>query len=218
VIVIVLGMHRAGTSMLSSVLHSMGVSMGPEEHLKRSNPISQPLGYWEDRNFVELNQDILTRAGGIWYEPPPHAAIIGAGVGVQDRIVELITERDTHLRWGWKDPRTCLTIGCYQAALWELDVRYIRIRRERAAIVESLIRRGEPLGDIPANIPDLIAKYDQRVTDFFEHYDPQRLIVGYEAMTDLDTAAGEVERLVEFLGIDRAMIGLGLGRIKVRVK
>jgi hypothetical protein len=190
--------------------------MGPEEHLKRSNPISQPLGYWEDRNFVELNQDILTRAGGIWYEPPPHAAIIGAGVGVQDRIAELITERDTHLRWGWKDPRTCLTIGCYQTALRGLDVRYIRIRRTTAAIAESLVRRGEPLGDIPANLPALIAEYDQRVTDFFEHYDPQRLTVGYEAMTDPDTAAGEVERLARFLGLDAGLVGEGLKRIKVK--
>jgi hypothetical protein len=55
------------------------------------------------------------------------------------------------------------------------------------------------------------------VTDFFEHYDPQRLIVGYEAMTDPDTAAGEVGRLVDFLGIiDEAMIEQGLKRIRIK--
>ena len=42
-IVVVLGMHRAGTSMLSSVLHAMGVVMGPDEHLTRYDPDSQPL-------------------------------------------------------------------------------------------------------------------------------------------------------------------------------
>jgi hypothetical protein len=196
----------------------MGVSMGPADHLTRSNPDSQPLGYWEDQGFVALNRQIIKAAGGHWHRPPTRGAIIAAGLSYSADIAALIEDRDSRQRWGWKDPRNCLTIDCYQAALTGRDVRYVQIVRDRAAIAESLIRRGELLGGQTSagGFAGLAAEHERRVSDFFTRHDPERITVHYEAMTDPDSAAGDVERLARFLGLDAGLVGEGLKRIKVK--
>lgn len=211
-IVVVLGMHRAGTSMLSSMLHAAGVSMGPEDHLHKSNPNSQPLGYWEDQDFTQLNRRIIKEAGGHWHKPPPCQKIIMAGLALENEIRWLIEKRrEAHRQagldqplWGWKDPRNCLTIECYQKQLLRLNTRYIHIKRGRAAIVDSLIRRGEQLGgadDQRAALGELVDLHEQRLKNFYIRHNPQRLTVTYEALTNRQQAALEVDRIADFLSL-----------------
>ena len=53
--VIVLGMHRSGTSLIASILHLSGISMG-KEFLRPDN--GNPGGYFEDLEF--LNQSLTS--------------------------------------------------------------------------------------------------------------------------------------------------------------
>jgi len=65
--VIVLGMHRSGTSMVSGVLNILGVDIGKD---LLGNHWSNPLGHFENNDFRNLNTQILKEAGGDWLNPP----------------------------------------------------------------------------------------------------------------------------------------------------
>jgi len=108
---IVLGMHRSATSLAAKGLHESGVYMGEDLLGKNS---SNPYGHFENRRFVQLNDALLDRAGGKWDKPPEHARIIKAGQELSSRIEQTVAmESKGHEFWGWKDPRTTLTIQCY---------------------------------------------------------------------------------------------------------
>lgn len=217
-IVIILGMHRSGTSMLSSIVHSLGISMGPEADLKRNNPESQPYGYWEDQSFVSLNRQIIKAAGGHWHKPPGRLKILAASIEYRDEISELVgTRKKESDNWGWKDPRNCLCIECYQYVFKpEDDVRYIHILRDREAIIDSLIRRGEVLKsllDQRESWKRVVYEHQRRVFDFCNRYQVKRYIINYEDV--LKYPGYEVRRLAEYLGIDDGeLIEVAAGRVK----
>src|SRR5215470_15228559 len=57
---VVTGMHRSGTSLAASILRTSGVDMG--ERLMAPQA-SNPAGFFEDLDFVELHMDALERRG-----------------------------------------------------------------------------------------------------------------------------------------------------------
>ncbi|MEL5879436.1 hypothetical protein [Cereibacter sphaeroides] len=60
VAVLVLGMHRSGTSMLGGVLDRLGCQ-GARTHLKAAP--SNPKGYFESPEIMKLNDAILATLG-----------------------------------------------------------------------------------------------------------------------------------------------------------
>jgi hypothetical protein len=65
---VVLGMHRSGTSALSGALSFFGFA-------QPSDPASpqpdNPKGFWESRTIIRLNRTILEALGGTWSKPGP---------------------------------------------------------------------------------------------------------------------------------------------------
>ena len=61
--VLVLGMHRTGTSALSGVVHMLGVSA--PKHLEPGNEFNAK-GYWESQPIMRLNDRILQAVGSNW--------------------------------------------------------------------------------------------------------------------------------------------------------
>src|SRR5260221_9287576 len=63
-LVVVVGMHRSGTSALARALPALGVELG--------NRLMPPIagendkGFWEDLDVNELNIEILRRLGAEW--------------------------------------------------------------------------------------------------------------------------------------------------------
>lgn len=216
-IVIILGMHRSGTSMLSSICHTLGINMGPAIDLLRNNPKSQPHGYWEDQGFVSINRQIIKAAGGHWHKPPGRLKILAASIEYRDKISELVEKRNEADTWGWKDPRNCLCIEAYQYVLKpEDDVRYIHIIRDRRAIATSLIRRGELLSgtaDQVAAWDKLAYEHERRVRHFLNQYQVSHYTIAYEDI--LRHPLYEVRRLAQYLGItDDDLIMAAVKRIK----
>lgn len=110
--VCITGMHRSGTSMVANLLNLCGVYLGEEGDLMP--PTNDNLnGYWENRKFSHLNDQILAKLGGTWDMPPPATA----GWVEQEALTPLRAKaemlmEDFHGRepWGWKDPRNSLTL------------------------------------------------------------------------------------------------------------
>ena len=126
---VILGMHRSGTSFLSRCLQLGGVDIG--HTLIR--------GHYENADFVHLNDKILQLAGGSWDNPPDEGKIKIVEDKLSNEIINVINKNKKDM-WGWKDPRTSLTIRGYLPHLSE-DVYIIAIFRNPSLVAESLRRR-----------------------------------------------------------------------------
>lgn len=110
--VCITGMHRSGTSLVANLLSGCGLYLGNEEDLMPAT-VDNPKGYWENREFLVLNNEVLAELGGDWESPP--ATHEGWPEEARFRPLrakaELLLEKFAgHEPWGWKDPRTSLTL------------------------------------------------------------------------------------------------------------
>jgi hypothetical protein len=55
-LIVVLGMHRSGTSTVTKSLELMGVGLGANLH---PAGFDNPKGFWEDRERIEINDKLL---------------------------------------------------------------------------------------------------------------------------------------------------------------
>lgn len=86
-VVMTLGMHRSGTSLLSAALECLGVDFG--EHLIAPRP-DNPRGFWEDRAIIDLNEQVFVAQGS-------SSSCIGVDGG---RLLDSETGRDLQRRMG----------------------------------------------------------------------------------------------------------------------
>ena len=61
--VLVLGMHRSGTSALARAVQMLGVYLGNNFLSPRPD---NPTGYWEDKHICDLNERLLAAFGLKW--------------------------------------------------------------------------------------------------------------------------------------------------------
>ena len=62
---IVLGMHRSGTSLLTKVLEMSGAWLGEKEDVSAKGP-DNPTGFWEHGAVRSINQCLLEASGADW--------------------------------------------------------------------------------------------------------------------------------------------------------
>lgn len=162
---VVLGMHRSATSLIAKGLHDSGVDMGIE--VLNANE-HNPNGYYENWSFVRLNDKILGLAGGSWFDPPTEKRIMD--LRHIHRLDEMIKFSIKHYGegrelWGWKDPRTCLTIRLYEPYL--VNPHYILCFRDNASVAKSLAKRG----DVDYDKALLLAEeYNRRLKSFADEF------------------------------------------------
>ncbi|WP_318495625.1 glycosyltransferase [Photobacterium leiognathi] len=105
-IVVVLGMHRSGTSALTKGLQGIGVSLG--EKLMPAGEFN-PKGHWEDIDVVSINDKLLSHYGSVWFTATQPQ------IDLSDKYVQLLVQEAVSLvkrrtnefnLWGFKDPRT----------------------------------------------------------------------------------------------------------------
>ncbi len=66
--VLVLGMHRSGTSALAGALETMGFEVGPADDVMPADD-GNPEGYFELLSVVHANDELLAHFGGRWDSP-----------------------------------------------------------------------------------------------------------------------------------------------------
>jgi O-antigen biosynthesis protein len=64
--ILVLGMHRSGTSAIARVLRAMGVYLGEPDELLPAHPQDNPAGYWERIELVIEHDRFLGATGHAW--------------------------------------------------------------------------------------------------------------------------------------------------------
>lgn len=149
-IVIVAGMHRSGTSALAGVLHNNGIIMGDEEKKDFYPPPMKenPKGFFENIRFRRLNDSILSnsdyRVKSFSPDVPTQCWMsIEQRMAMRKLIDEFTTKYDD---WGWKDPRTSLTITCWLSMLAEMrllqETFVLNVLRSPFDVANSMRVRG----------------------------------------------------------------------------
>jgi O-antigen biosynthesis protein len=196
-VVCTLGMHRSGTSLVSRMLNLLGVALGPDGPISRTGA-DNPKGYWEHQSIVDINDAILARFGGRWDQPPAFPAAWPRDARLDDlrREAQRLLARDFAAEplWGWKDPRTCVTLPFWQDVVGPMH--YVICVRNPRAVMASLTHRN----GIGAEAAEGL--WLTHVQASLEHTSGQpRLFVGYEDL--LEDWAPELRRLAAFLGEPR---------------
>ena len=137
--VIVIGMHRSGTSLVSSLLQELKVHMGLDV-TKTEESVS----------FRALNQRLLRRASATWYSSEPMWCVLEDSDRVKRAAQQLRFDCDPNAlegygwsadmqAWGWKDPRTTLTLPIWLELFPE--ARVVHVVRNGVDVAASLFRR-----------------------------------------------------------------------------
>ena len=139
--VLVLGMHRSGTSALTRALGLLGLGTGERGALMAAAP-SNRSGHWELTALTECNDRLLRDAGGRWSGPPATLdGLAAAAAGpAGDEARELIARLLPSAPWTWKDPRLCLTLPFWREVLGGCPPAVVCLRNP-LEIAASLERR-----------------------------------------------------------------------------
>lgn len=130
--VLILGMHRSGTSCLAGSLQEAGLYLGK---VKTSSPYNKK-GNRENKAAMRLHEDVLKTNGGRWSKPPGTVQWAKAQL---DKLDELIASYPDSGLWGIKDPRLLLVLDTW---LERLSSPYrIASIRNPGAVVRSLQSR-----------------------------------------------------------------------------
>jgi hypothetical protein len=143
--VMVVGMHRSGTSAVTRVVNVLGVPLGRADDLYAAE--DNPGGHWESRALCDLDNMILRAFGGFDFAMPPMPrSWLQSRRASEIRTVMRATFNNVYQgeRWLWKDPRLCLTLPLWRQVLSDFCVVFVV--RDAGPVIRSLHRReGFPL-------------------------------------------------------------------------
>lgn len=111
--ILVLGMHRSGTSCLAGSLHESGVYFGDVSLANQYNK----KGNRENNAIMLINDSILEHNNGSWADPPRVIKWTAEHEDEGVNIIKSFEENSGLSSWGFKDPRTLLTFPFWKKLL-----------------------------------------------------------------------------------------------------
>jgi hypothetical protein len=142
--ILVLGMHRSGTSALTWLLGQMGAALPRDEMLATEE---NSKGYWESNGLVAADEQLIRAAGSSWFDPRP----LDLSRLSSKLLAERLTGIQTAIGQGWgdasliaiKDPRQCRFVPTVVAQLETLGIaaRAVLVLRSATEIAASIARR-----------------------------------------------------------------------------
>jgi GT2 family glycosyltransferase len=142
--VVILGMHRSGTSALCGALDLVGVDFG--DHLMPANDANVK-GYWEHEEVVRQHDDLLASLGSNWDDDRPLPSNWIKRKTTRDVRARLlgILERDFghSSLFGLKDPRMCRLMALWLPIFQTMRVEphFVIVVRHPWEVAESLAKR-----------------------------------------------------------------------------
>jgi hypothetical protein len=131
--IVVLGMHRSGTSSIARMINLCGASL-PRDLIQANR--WNTAGYWEPAEGVSINDAILALSGGSWDRPPPRLAV---DLRFRWRMKGFLDRLHPGEVAVWKDPRTVLTFPLWRPLLCRAVL--VAVFRRPLSVAQSLRRR-----------------------------------------------------------------------------
>jgi hypothetical protein len=177
-VVLILGMHRSGTSALAGMVHRLGAA-APASMMEPA--ADNPAGFWESQAISELNEALMRAHDCHWFDclrfdppvldeaairalPPHYAAVLQHEYGAAPCFV-------------LKDPRFSLTLPFWLPSFASLDIAVAPILalRHPSEVVASLRRRDGMPAEIAAPLWLHYTLEAERVTR-----DRRRAVLSYQ--------------------------------------
>jgi hypothetical protein len=140
--VVVLGMHRSGTTAVTRTINLMGVPTSAEEDLA-PGWVGNPAGHWESLTVMRTNDELLRTVGAAWWCPPPVDERLWSSPRIERlRPAARAGFRASHTtdQWVTKDPRLCVTFPFWRKTLDEPLV-VVLVTRHPLEVAASLETR-----------------------------------------------------------------------------
>jgi hypothetical protein len=143
--ILVLGMHRSGTSALGGVLHALGAAL-PQKTLMGPHPCNLK-GLFEALAVASAHDDFLAAAGSCWHDWRQFdfewARSPGAAPHTEKIKTVLLDEFGDEKLILLKDPRICRFVPCTAAILTDLGIGFVAVLpvRNPLEVALSLLRR-----------------------------------------------------------------------------
>ena len=142
---IILGMHRSGTSLLTGLLSQVGVKMGKRLYAPQKGVNEK--GFWEHEDIVDTHDELLLNLGSQWDDLLPlrdgwwEDRAIRSFVARLDKLVRRDFS-DAYV-WALKDPRMCRLLPLWIPLLEARQAKptFICMNRNPFEVVASLQKR-----------------------------------------------------------------------------
>lgn len=144
---VVLGMHRSGTSAVTRVLSLLGADL--PSALMAPVPGVNESGFWESKDLSALNDEILSSGGSSWDDlsPFPKAWYDSTSCRLlRDRVLELLArDFERSPLFVLKDPRICRLVPFWTSTLraFGAEPRFVHVTRNPLEVAASLKARDE---------------------------------------------------------------------------
>ncbi len=212
---LVLGMHRSGTSVITRVLNLGGVKL-PNELMGASE--ANVSGHWESMKLYQFNDRLLTEFGYTWSD---WKAFLWDSVEfAHRREIKLSIQRIIREEFGdvgtfvLKDPRICLLAPIYLEALEEAEInpRIVIPFRNPIEVCKSLRSRDQLLWSdavllwlrhvleaefFSRKYPRVFTRFSDVLEDWRRVYANVRKIAGSDDLYHVNEISGQVEEFID---------------------
>ncbi|MGP7735210.1 sulfotransferase domain-containing protein [Oceanimonas smirnovii] len=140
--IIVLGMHRSGTSALTGTLEKIGIML-PQDLWPAQE--DNPKGFFEGRRVIDINERLLASNGSNYDDTRFDTKISEESIAQHlDETKKFLQEEFSYSKcFALKDPRMCITFPLWERALLELeiDIKVVIPYRNPFEVARSLKKR-----------------------------------------------------------------------------
>jgi len=158
-VIIILGMHRSGTSCLTGILGRAGVALGKVAWRGRFNT----MGSRENSEIFRLNENVLNENNFSWHNPPQEK--IEWPVYLKEKRDLIISKYKKYPLWGFKDPRTLFTLDGWLESI--PSPIFLGTYRNPLSVANSLlVRNNFPLD----KSLELWRLYNTRLIQYYDIY------------------------------------------------
>jgi hypothetical protein len=214
--VLVLGMHRSGTSAVTRVVNLLGAQLSKK--LLPPSPGENESGFWESWQLYDLQEELLASAGSSWQDwRPLNPNWLDAPTArpIVNRIIEHVQDDFSGSPlFAIKDPRNCRLMPLWLEVLEKLGAvpRVLLPIRNPLEVTESLRQRnGISLarGHLiwlrhvldaeysTRNIPRLVFSYDSLLQDWRAFASESSQALGISWPENTDESAAEIDEFLK---------------------
>ncbi len=147
--ILVLGMHRSGTSAIAGALAHNGIAFG-DSFIELQGDVNEK-GFWEHAELVSINEALLKELGAAWFDPFTLVTQFELGWRPSDALFGRMCAFLRHPEFadaqlcGLKDPRLSVLLPCWQQAMLAMgdEACYLLMNRDMDQVARSLQKRDQ---------------------------------------------------------------------------
>jgi len=212
--VVICGMHRSGTSLITQILHDCGLYLGPEDQFLETRLYDNPTGYWEFAPIMKFSDRLLREIGASWKDIAPlfsetwldEISLEEKQREAEESLAPLFNQGSA---WGWKDPRTTVLLPFWKTCFPE--IKLVVCVRNPLEVAYSLSKRVISHVDFEPGLKLWREYYEILQRDLSNGH---TLFVHYERL--FHSPKEEISRLCDFAGLslDGEKMSSAIARIK----